>query len=255
MSRRSLPRFFHADGQLTVVSRSEHLELADYRRRVFSLYDALRHDGSNEALRLERFRSARDQLFREHPQSAIPLSQRERFAGLVYFPHDPALRFAVELEPDPAPAPLELPRSGSGSMQFQRIGWVRFAVREQACRLAVYWVVGYAGGIFIPFRDATSGREAYGGGRYVWDSIKGADLGSDGRRLVLDFNYAYHPSCVYDGRWSCPLAPSENWLSAAISAGERLPDAGTASGRRVKHRMNHRLYRPPKGDAGERGDS
>ena len=101
---------------------------------------------------------------------------------------------------------------------------MRFVVDGTPCSLAVYWMNEYAGGIFIPFRDATSGHETYGAGRYLWDSAKGADLGSEGDELVLDFNYAYHPSCVYDVRWSCPLAPQENWLPVPIRAGERLAE-------------------------------
>ena len=107
-------------------------------------------------------------------------------------------------------------------MPFIRIGWVSFSVAGSDCRLAVYWLNEYAGGIFIPFRDATSGGETYGGGRYLWDSAKGADLGSTDGLLTIDFNYAYHPSCTYDAAWSCPLAPQENWLPVAIEAGERL---------------------------------
>jgi hypothetical protein len=82
----------------------------------------------------------------------------------------------------------------------------------------------YAGGLFVPFRDATSGSETYSGGRYVLDTMKSADLGADAdaSTVVLDFNYAYHPSCVYDARWVCPLAPPENRLSCAVRAGERL---------------------------------
>ena len=112
-------------------------------------------------------------------------------------------------------------------MAFDRIGSVAFAVDGTEVRLAVYWLNEYSGGIFIPFRDGTSGAETYGGGRYLWDSAKGADLGSSGDELVLDFNYAYHPSCVYDPRWSCPLAPQENWLSVPIPAGERLAPAAS----------------------------
>ena len=107
-------------------------------------------------------------------------------------------------------------------MPYARIGWVAFAVDGMPARLAVYWLNEYAGGIFIPFRDATSGTETYGGGRYLWDSGKGADLGADGDELVIDFNYAYHPSCVYDPVWNCPLAPPENRLTVPIHAGERL---------------------------------
>lgn len=205
------------------MSVSEHLELADYRRRVFALYDALRGDGRAEALRLVTFRSRKDRLFAEHAQSPIPVDERRDFRGLAYWRHDPALRFSAPLEPDPQAPPLDLPRSGEGAaMPFSRIGWVSFAIGGTACRLSVYWLNDYAGGIFIPFRDATSGGATYGGGRYLWDSAKGADLGASGDRLTIDFNYAYHPSCSYDPRWSCPLAPQENWLAAPIEAGERL---------------------------------
>ena len=74
--------------------------------------------------------------------------------------------------------------------------------------------------MFLPFRDATSGNTTYGGGRYLLDTAKGADLGSAGDALVLDFNFAYHPSCVYDPKWVCPLAPLANRLAVAVEAGE-----------------------------------
>jgi uncharacterized protein (DUF1684 family) len=88
--------------------------------------------------------------------------------------------------------------------------------------LSLFRFKQYAHGIFLPFRDETAGVSTYGGGRYLLDSPKGADLGDDGTHMVLDFNYAYHPSCVYSDRWSCPLPPSENWLQISISAGEKL---------------------------------
>jgi len=175
-------------------------------------------------MRAVAFRSARDRLFAEHPSSPVPASERHDFRGLAYFRHAPELALTARLEPDPQAQPLDVPRSGDGAqMPFARIGWVRFAIDGTPCRLSVFWLDEYAGGIFIPFRDATSGKETYGGGRYLWDSAKGADLGTNGDELVLDFNYAYHPSCVYDAAWSCPLAPQENWLPAAVEAGERLP--------------------------------
>jgi len=205
------------------MSVPEHLELADYRRRVFALYDALRTDGRADALRLVTFRSRKDRLFAEHAQSPIPAAERRDFRGLAYWRHDPALSFSAPLEPDPQAPPLELPRSGEGAaMPFSRIGWVSFEIDGAPCRLSVYWLNDYAGGIFIPFRDGTSGTATYGGGRYLWDSAKGADLGTSGDRLTIDFNYAYHPSCTYDPRWSCPLAPQENWLAPPIEAGERM---------------------------------
>ena len=205
---------------------SAHLDLADWRRRVAALYQAMRTDRRAAPLRLVNLRAGKDRLFAEHPASPIPEAARRDFRGLAYWRHDPSLRFSVPLEPDPDTPPLDVPPSGEGpTMSFVRIGWVSFRVGEADCRLAVYWLDEYAGGIFIPFVDATSGAETYGGGRYLWDSAKGADLGSDDGRLVLDFNYAYHPSCVYDERWSCPLAPAENRLEVAIEAGERLEPA------------------------------
>jgi uncharacterized protein (DUF1684 family) len=100
---------------------------------------------------------------------------------------------------------------------------VRFEVAGKAAELAVYWLEGYGGGLWLPFADATSGEITYGGGRYLYDTIKGADLGATASGFVLDFNFAYNPSCAYDERWSCPLSPPENRLPFAVNAGERLP--------------------------------
>jgi uncharacterized protein len=87
--------------------------------------------------------------------------------------------------------------------------------------LTLFWISGYGGGVLLPFKDGTSGQETYGGGRYLLDTIKHADLGSDKGRLIVDFNYAYNPSCAYDPRWHCPLAPPENSLPTRIAAGEK----------------------------------
>jgi uncharacterized protein (DUF1684 family) len=94
-------------------------------------------------------------------------------------------------------------------------------VRLPIGELELYWLEGYGGGVFLPFRDATAGAETYGAGRYLLDTVKGSDLGMQDGRLVLDFNFAYNPSCSYDDRWACPLAPPANRLEAVIRAGER----------------------------------
>ena len=204
---------------------SAHLALADWRRQVAELYAALRADQRPGPMRAVAYRSARDRLFGAHPSSAIPEAERRDFRGLAYFRHDQSLELRARFEPDADAPALDVPRSGEGEqLPFARIGWVRFTVDNTLCRLSVFWLSEYSGGVFIPFRDATSGRETYGGGRYLWDSAKGADLGMDGDELSLDFNYAYHPSCVYEPIWSCPLAPQENWLPIPITAGERVPD-------------------------------
>ena len=84
--------------------------------------------------------------------------------------------------------------------------------------LEVFWLDAYGGGIYLSFRDATSGDSTYGGGRYLLDTVKGADLGADGDRLILDFNFAYQPSCSYDPQWSCPLPPPANRLAFPVAA-------------------------------------
>jgi uncharacterized protein (DUF1684 family) len=118
--------------------------------------------------------------------------------------------------------PRQIGASGNASVLFRRFAVASFELDDQEQSLDLHWLEGYGGGIFVPFTDATSGSETYGGGRYVLDSVKGADLGMDGERLVLDFNFAYNPSCVYDPRWVCPLAPAANRLAAAVRGGERV---------------------------------
>ena len=120
---------------------------------------------------------------------------------------------------------MELPVSTGAPARFRRIGSVEADLAGVRARLPVFWLEGYGGGLFLPFRDALAGRGTYGGGRYLLDTVKGADLGTsaDGARLVLDFNYAYNPSCAYDPRWSCPLAAPESRLAVAIEGGEGAP--------------------------------
>jgi uncharacterized protein (DUF1684 family) len=82
-------------------------------------------------------------------------------------------------------------------------------------------VQGYGGGLFLPFKDQTNRTETFGGGRYLYDTIKGADLGANEQEMLLDFNFAYNPSCAYNTQWVCPLAPQENTLNCAVIAGEK----------------------------------
>ena len=141
-------------------------------------------------------------------------------AGLSYFEHDPSLRFVADVEPAEE-ARILIAGSGDEATSFRRFATVTFELDGGPRRLALYWLEAYGGGVFLPFADATSGRETYGAGRYLLDTVKGADLGEEDRRLVLDFNFAYNPSCAYDPRWACPLAPPENRLPVEIRAGER----------------------------------
>src|ERR1700682_529954 len=199
-----------------------YLDLADWRRRVGDLY---RISGPGA---LRRFRHGRDDLFRTHPQSPLNKAARIRFNGLRYFDHDPAYRMRVRVEPADAGDPLEIDTGGEdGVIRYRRAGWVRVLLAGPACRLTVFRLVGYGGGLFLPFRDATSGNETYGGGRYLFDTVKNTDrmardLTPSSPEITIDFNFAYNPSCVYDARWACPLAPRENWLTVPVRAGEKL---------------------------------
>jgi len=172
--------------------------------------------------RLAEFRRERDELFQHHPQSPLTQEDREGFRGLPYYPHDPALRYTLEVE-ETEPATLELELGGDGPTRLQRFGKVGFTLGGEEVSLSLFWIQGYGGGLFVPFRDATSGQETYGGGRYLLDTIKHADLGSEDGRLVVDFNYAYNPSCAYNPRWDCPLAPADNHLPVPVAAGEKSP--------------------------------
>ena len=211
------------------------LELADWRRRVADLYAAVRGaSASDPATAWGQWCAAREGLFRDHPQSPLPAAARSTFRSR-YWPYDPAWRFEVRLVQEP-PAPAATPRtplnamgallpvSSGDALSFTRLGEVRLPLPTGERALTLYWMAGYAGGLFLPFRDATNGSTTYGAGRYLLDSAKSADLGGDAGRgsLILDFNFAYHPSCAFDPRWSCPLAPPENRLEGAVEAGERL---------------------------------
>ena len=205
---------------------SDYEDLLDYRRRVGDMYARVRSDRLDPAARCAEFRRARDELFRSHPQSALAEPEKARFQGLRYYAYDAAWRFVVSLDPLVEPSTLEVPLSDDGLTRLRRISTVRFAVRGTPVALSVFWIEGYGGGIFLPFRDLTNRDATYEGGRYVLDTIKGADLGGENGRLAIDFNYAYNPSCAYNIRWDCPLAPPENVLPVEIQAGEqRYPDA------------------------------
>src|SRR5205814_997353 len=134
--------------------------------------------------------------------------------SVPYFPYQPTLRLLAEVEAT-TPLPLEIAGSGGSAVPFTRFAIARCELGD----FELYWR-GYGGGLFLPFADATNCAETYGAGRYLLDTVKGADLGLEGDRLVLDFNFAYNPSCSYDSRWACPLAPPGNRLAEEIRAGE-----------------------------------
>jgi uncharacterized protein (DUF1684 family) len=204
---------------LTDAETQVYLDLADWRRRVGDLYRITGDDA------LTRFRHGRDELFRTHPQSPIEPNERASFEGLRYFEHDPAFRVRARLEPGDG-TELVIDTGGEdGEVRYRRIGKLAFALAGQECALTVLCLIQYAGGLFVPFRDRTSGHETYGGGRYLFDTAKDTDglvleVTPGSPEVVIDFNFAYNASCAYSPRWACPLAPPENHLPVAVRAGE-----------------------------------
>ncbi|HEX2680502.1 MAG TPA: DUF1684 domain-containing protein [Candidatus Dormibacteraeota bacterium] len=204
---------------MTGADAQAYLDLADWRRRVGDLY---RLRGENA---LAEFRRGRDELFRTHPQSPIEPDERGGFKGLQYFGLDPSYRVTATLEPGDGTELVIDTGGADGTIRYHRAGTLVFKLVHQECRLTVLSLAQYAGGLFVPFRDMTSGHETYGGGRYLFDTAKNTDglvldLKAGSPNVILDFNYAYNASCAYSSRWACPLAPRENQLSVAVRAGE-----------------------------------
>ena len=206
-----------------------YLDLYDYRTRVSAFYrqrnNTLRINEDPQTV-LTRFRQERDSLFASHPQSALDEQQKRTFTGLHYFPFNPDMRFTAIVHTDIEPHSQEVVMNASENMKMTTVGQLEFAVAQQTVTLSLYWLDIYGGGLFLPFRDTTSPQDSYGGGRYLFDTIKGSDFLftlNEHRQMhiVLDFNYAYNPSCAYNDAWTCPLAPIENRLPVALPAGEK----------------------------------
>lgn len=203
------------------------LDLVDWRRRVGDLYRLHGHAPAPEARTLELFRRGRDDLFKTHPQSPIEPEERGAFESLSYFAPDASYRVQADVEDGDGTELLIDTGGDDGAVKYRRAATLVFELGGEACRLTVLSLVQYAGGLFVPFRDLTSGRETYGGGRYLFDTAKDTDglvleIAPGSPEVVIDFNYAYNASCAYNPRWACPLAPPENFLRVPVRAGELM---------------------------------
>lgn len=200
------------------------LQLWEWREKISDLYHHIRSsEDVSAAWRL--WCDTRSTMFRDHSQSPIEAAERQAFVGPKTFPYDPSMRMIVRTETVP-PEKMTVATGADGELSMRSFARTCGLEEKLGGELTLYWIEGYGGGVFLPFVDATSGTETYGGGRYLLDTIKGADLGvarPDGT-LVLDFNFSYFPSCAYSSRYVCPLAPSENRLRGAVRAGERHPE-------------------------------
>lgn len=165
---------------------------------------------------LDEYRAEKDAFFRADPRSPLTAEQRAGFTGLAYYPPDDRMRIEAALDRDVDRAEDVVMATSTGDAQtYHRAGTVTFRVDGEPAEITLY-ASEDTEELFVPFRDATSGKETYGAGRY----LEVEPPGSDGR-VVLDFNLAYNPNCCYNEFWSCPLPPRENWLDVPIRAGEK----------------------------------
>jgi uncharacterized protein (DUF1684 family) len=192
--------------------------------------DDAEFDAEAWATELEEYREEKDEFFAEHRQSPIPEADRDDFEGLTYYDPDPSLRVAARVEPADGDDTIELEMTQGEPQPYERVARLGFELDGEEHELYGYEQVqpGDAEAhdhddtttLFVPFRDATTGDTTYGAGRYMEFEVEG-DL-AEADELPLDFNLAYHPFCVYNEAFACPLAPPENTLDVRIEAGERL---------------------------------
>jgi hypothetical protein len=198
---------------------NEDLAMMDWRRQTSQLYTRVRAEtdpGAGHAL----WRAGRDEMFRNHAQSPLSPGDPLLKTGIQYWPYDPALRFELDLIAE-EPRLVELPTSSTVTLPLRLLGKVRLP-EPLGFELDIWRLQQYGGGLFVPFRDGTAGTSTFIGGRYLLDTVKGADLGGSDSTVILDFNFAYHPSTQYNPKWVCPLAPQGNSTEVCIEAGERI---------------------------------
>jgi uncharacterized protein (DUF1684 family) len=208
--------------EIDIYQGPETYMLADWRRRINDLYAQIRATPDPET-GWELWRAERTNLYCTHPMSPVPKPGRATLKQIAMFDYNPALRFHVALDRVDA-ASIRFQLDTDGDMRARPIARTQGLKTRLQAELTVYWIEGYGGGLFIPFKDVTSGTQTYGGGRYLVDAIKGSDLGlTENGELTLDFNFAYSPSCAWTPDFVCPLSPPENSLPTAIEAGEKTP--------------------------------
>ncbi|USG62602.1 DUF1684 domain-containing protein [Sneathiella marina] len=205
---------------MTVFGSLRMGELADWRRQINDLYARIRlMDDPVAAWKL--WHETRSRLFKHHAMSPVPVEKRSEFKEINVFSYDPAFRYSVTLRPV-VPITTAVDLGPDGVMTYKSVAKTCGLEESLGSELTVFWILGYGGGLFIPFQDQSNGDTSFGGGRYIIDAIKGADLGLDpDSRLILDFNFSYNPSCAMNAAYVCPLSPPENKIYEAISAGEK----------------------------------
>ena len=206
-----------------MISGPTAAALVEWRESVAAIYRDIRANScADPGAAWLRFREQRDRLYKRHPCSALTDEEKRSFAGFAYHEYDPYLCIVGEIDYAVAEFSLDIEVS-EGTLQCRRIGVARFSHARQTASLDLFWLDIYGGGLWLPVGDQTNGTTTYRGGRYLYDTAKGANLGlnAEGSRILLDFNFLYPPSCALSNSWICPLCPPANRLPFKLEAGER----------------------------------
>jgi len=169
---------------------------------------------------LHEFRAEKDEFFGHDHRAPLTPAQQRKFKGLSYFDENPKLQIRAKIDRAVQAGEVRMATTTGEEQVYRRQGVVRFEVDGEPADVTLYGSAN-SHDLFLPFRDATSGKETYGAGRYL-------DRHAHGDEVVIDFNYAYNPNCAYNPDWSCPLPPAENWLKVPILAGEKSFEDGPA---------------------------
>lgn len=166
---------------------------------------------------IEKYREERHTFFKRGSESPLNDVDKKKFKGLNYYPVNPEFRVNARLTPFQNQTRITIPTSDNQEKTYIRYAFAEFELNEQMQKVLLLKPVDdeNPNAIFLAFSDSTSGEETYGGGRYL-------DLESNSNsRIIIDFNKAYNPFCVFNDKYSCPFPPKENHLSVAVKAGEK----------------------------------
>ncbi|MCB9421869.1 MAG: DUF1684 domain-containing protein [Ardenticatenaceae bacterium] len=204
-----------------MATPAQPFNLVHWRRTIAQIYACVREESTADpGTAWRNFRAARDDLFSFHSQSPLDAGQKAAFTGLSFYPYDPIWRVVGRIDHEVKRETFEIDLPNEGIFAYTRIARVLFAIDGEPAQLSLFWVEGYGGGLFLPFRDVTNRRRTYGNGRYLYDTVKGVDLGVGTDEMLLDFNFAYNPVSAYNQRRACPPVPEENKLPFAVTVGE-----------------------------------
>ncbi len=161
---------------------------------------------------LEDERNAKDEEFRSSDDS--PIKEKEAFHGLHYFEPDLTYRVMASVTPYKGEDKrLVISYTDGSETVYERFAYATFNLDQKSHKVLL---LKHDDMVSLLFKDATNGKETYGGGRYIDFKIQEAS----GRTMIIDFNKAYNPYCAYVPDFACPLPPAENKLSISIRAGE-----------------------------------